>query len=94
MTVTIRDEGHGIPASHIDAIFEPFHQVDISDSGPSSGSGLGLAICKEIVEAHGGTIWAERGIEQGAVFRFRIPIRDPHPFNAAATITSPNAGVS
>jgi signal transduction histidine kinase len=82
MTVTIRDEGHGIPASHIDAIFEPFHQVDMSDSGPSSGSGLGLAICKEIVEAHGGTIWAERGVEHGAIFRFRIPIRDPHPFNS------------
>ncbi|MEY3617786.1 MAG: hypothetical protein RL726_484 [Actinomycetota bacterium] len=85
MTVTIRDEGHGIPASHIDAIFEPFHQVDVSDSGPSSGSGLGLAICKEIVEAHGGTIWAERGIENGAVIRFRIPIKDAHPFNAAST---------
>ena len=85
MTVTIRDEGHGIPASHIEAIFEPFHQVDVSDSGPSSGSGLGLAICKEIVEAHGGTIWAERGIENGAVIRFRIPIKDAHPFNAAST---------
>lgn len=83
MTVTIRDEGHGIPASHIDAIFEPFHQVDMSDAGPSSGSGLGLAICKEIVEAHGGTIWAERGVKHGAIFRFRIPIRDPHPFNSA-----------
>lgn len=82
MTVTIRDEGHGIPASHIDAIFEPFHQVDMSDAGPSSGSGLGLAICKEIVEAHGGTIWVERGVEHGAIFRFRIPIRDPHPFNS------------
>lgn len=87
LTVTVRDEGHGIPASHIDAIFEPFHQVDVSDSGPSSGSGLGLAICKEIVEAHGGTIWAERGVEQGAVFRFRIPIRDPHPFNATPNET-------
>lgn len=92
LTVTIRDEGHGIPASHIDAIFEPFHQVDVSDSGPSSGSGLGLAICKEIVEAHGGTIWAERGVEQGAVFRFRIPIRDPHPFNATPIDTRPTNG--
>lgn len=94
MTVTVRDEGHGIPASHIDAIFEPFHQVDISDSGPSSGSGLGLAICKEIVEAHGGTIWAERGIENGAVFRFRIPIRDPHPFNAAPLVEPPTKGTT
>jgi signal transduction histidine kinase len=92
MTVTIRDEGHGIPASHIDAIFEPFHQVDVSDSGPSSGSGLGLAICREIVEAHGGTIWAERGIENGAVIRFRIPIKDAHPFNAASTATRATNG--
>lgn len=92
LTVTVRDEGHGIPASHIDAIFEPFHQVDMSDSSPSSGSGLGLAICKEIVEAHGGTIWAERGVEQGAVFRFRIPIRDPHPFNATPIDTRPTNG--
>ena len=91
LTVTVRDEGHGIPASHIEAIFEPFHQVDVSDSGPSSGSGLGLAICKEIVEAHGGTIWAERGVEQGAVFRFRIPIRDPHPFNATPIDTRPTS---
>ena len=64
----------------------------MSDSGPSSGSGLGLAICKEIVEAHGGTIWAERGVEQGAVFRFRIPIRDPHPFNATPIDTRPTNG--
>lgn len=92
LTVTVRDEGHGIPASHIDAIFEPFHQVDMSDSSPSSGSGLGLAICKEIVEAHGGTIWAERGVDQGAVFRFRIPIRDPHPFNATPIDTRPPNG--
>jgi signal transduction histidine kinase len=94
LTVSVRDEGGGIPTSHIEAIFEPFHQVDMTDSGPSSGSGLGLAISKGIIEAHGGTIWAERGVDNGALIRFRIPIRDETPFNGPSRSHEPTVARS
>ena len=94
LTVSVRDEGGGIPTSHIEAIFEPFHQVDMTDSGPSSGSGLGLAISKGIIEAHGGTIWAERGVDNGALIRFRIPIRDETPFNGPSRAHEPTVARS
>jgi signal transduction histidine kinase len=52
-------------------VFERFYQVDGGASRRYSGVGLGLAICKEIVEAHGGRIWAEPG--HGGSFHFTLP---------------------
>ena len=61
MTFASRDEGRGIPADKLEAIFEPFEQVDSSDAREKGGTGLGLAISRGIVERHGGRIWAESG---------------------------------
>lgn len=69
--VSVHDDGPGIPKEYQASIFEKFVQVTGQDSG---GSGLGLAICKEIVRAHGGTIWVESSPGEGSTFTFTLPI--------------------
>lgn len=71
--VSVADEGRGIPADMLTAIFEPFEQVDSSDSREQGGTGIGLAICRGIVERHGGRIWAESELGEGATFHFTLP---------------------
>jgi two-component system, OmpR family, phosphate regulon sensor histidine kinase PhoR len=58
VTISVFDNGPGVPEDQVERIFERFYQVDASRSG-HDGTGLGLAICRHIVEAHGGRIWAE-----------------------------------
>jgi two-component system, OmpR family, phosphate regulon sensor histidine kinase PhoR len=58
VTVSVFDNGPGVPSDQTERIFERFYQIDTSRSD-GEGTGLGLAICKHIVEAHGGRIWAE-----------------------------------
>ncbi len=69
--LSVKDDGPGIPPEDQARIFEKFAQVEGRESG---GSGLGLAICREIVRAHGGTIWVESEPGQGATFLFTIPV--------------------
>jgi PAS domain S-box-containing protein len=70
---SVADQGRGIPADKLALIFEPFEQVDSSDSREKGGTGIGLAICRGIVERHGGRIWAESEVGEGATFRFTLP---------------------
>jgi PAS domain S-box-containing protein len=70
----VRDRGRGIPPDKLEAIFERFHQVDASDSRRKGGTGLGLAICRNIIEQHGGKIWAESLYGKGSNFFFTIPL--------------------
>ena len=67
--VRIIDEGPGIPSNIKDTLFTKFV------TGSKSGTGLGLYICKNIIENHGGKIWAENNKNKGANFNFIIPIR-------------------
>ena len=69
----VRDEGRGIPSDKLALIFEPFAQVDSSDAREKDGTGLGLAICRNIVERHGGRIWAESRDRQGTTMLFTLP---------------------
>ncbi len=69
--IDIEDSGPGIPAEHLDRIFEEYtHYTGGQDR---SGGGLGLAICKMIVSRHQGRIWAETS-ETGAVFTVLLPL--------------------
>ncbi len=68
VTISVFDNGPGVPDDKVDRIFERFYQVDDSRSR-GEGTGLGLAICRHIVEAHGGRIWAE-GNSKGSGGRF------------------------
>jgi len=73
ITFAVKDRGQGIPQDRIETIFERFQQVDSSDSRKKGGTGLGLAICRQIVEGHGGRIWAESCLEKGSTFYFTLP---------------------
>ena len=77
VTLSVIDQGRGIPADKLDSIFDRFQQVDASDSRQKGGSGLGLAICRTIVQQHGGRIWAERNPVCGSTFRVVLPFH-PH----------------
>ena len=71
--VRIRDEGIGIPEEELDSIFNKFVQSSTTNTG-AGGTGLGLAICKEIIEAHGGTIFADNHGNGGTVVTVMMPI--------------------
>jgi GAF domain-containing protein/anti-sigma regulatory factor (Ser/Thr protein kinase) len=74
-TVAVTDTGPGIAADQHARVFDQFHQVDSSNTKAKGGTGLGLAIAKQIVEMHGGRIWVESTLGQGATFRMHLPIR-------------------
>jgi signal transduction histidine kinase len=73
----VKDQGRGIPADQVEKIFGRFQQVDASDSRQKGGTGLGLAICRNIVQQHGGKIWAESVLGEGSVFYFTLPLLEP-----------------
>lgn len=73
--ISVRDEGIGIPAEHLSHVFDKFFQVGERLSTDIHGTGIGLAISKEIVQMHGGTIWAESEHGKGAVFTFTLPVK-------------------
>jgi signal transduction histidine kinase len=74
-TVSVRDTGPGIDAADQVKIFEEFQQADSSATKKKAGTGLGLSIARRIVEMHGGRIWVESAVGQGATFFMNIPIR-------------------
>ncbi len=73
--IQVADQGVGIPKEKLSRIFDRFYQVDPSTTRRFGGMGLGLALVKEIVERHGGEVWAESGGPgHGARFTFRLPL--------------------
>jgi len=71
--VRVADAGRGVPNELQRVIFEPFRQVEESDSRKKQGSGLGLAICRAVVRQHGGDIGVECPPSGGSVFWFTLP---------------------
>ena len=71
--VSISDTGLGIPAEHIDRIFERYARIESANTRYIAGTGLGLPIVKQIVEMHRGTVSVTSTPGQGSTFRFTIP---------------------
>jgi len=72
----VTDTGEGIPEEHIPHLFERFYKVEDSRTRSEGGAGLGLAIVKQMVQAHGGRVWAESEPGKGSTFYITLPLPD------------------
>ncbi len=75
--VTVRDTGSGIPEEHLPNIFERFYRADRARTRTDGGSGIGLAVVRQLIEAHGGRVWAESQPGKGTTFSFVLPAAKP-----------------
>lgn len=73
-TLSVRDQGEGIPPEMLPHVFERFFRVDKARSRADGSTGLGLSIVKAIVEAHGGTLSATSTPGEGSEFIVRLPL--------------------
>jgi signal transduction histidine kinase len=69
--LAVADQGAGIPAERLDAIFQPFFTTK------ESGTGLGLAIAANIIEQHGGLLTSAHNPDKGMTFRIDLPLERP-----------------
>ncbi|KEK25636.1 cell wall metabolism sensor histidine kinase WalK [Bacillus gaemokensis] len=74
LEISVSDQGMGIPKENVDKVFERFYRVDKARSRQMGGTGLGLAIAKEMIEAHGGSIWAKSEEGKGTTIYFTLPM--------------------
>jgi signal transduction histidine kinase len=79
VAVAVRDHGPGIPAHKVDFIFEPFTQLDGSDTRRIAGTGLGLTIARALAEKQGGAIRVASREGQGATFTVTMPAAERVP---------------
>jgi signal transduction histidine kinase len=89
--IAVRDRGLGIPEEHRERVFDRFHQAHVG--GHFSGMGLGLYISRQIVELHGGRIWAEFPQDGGTRFAVALPLRAAGQQDAPGG-TAPAAGTA
>jgi len=73
VTVSVHDNGCGIPKEQLDKVFSEFYQVDMSNTREKGGVGLGLSICQKIIDAHDGKIWIESELDKGTTINFTLP---------------------
>ncbi len=74
--LSFRDTGPGVPEEALDRLFDRLFRVDASRSRNTGGSGLGLSICRDIIENHGGRIWAENSVGGGLIIEIALPRSD------------------
>lgn len=80
ITVSVKDNGRGIPADKEKTVFDKFSQVDILKD-EVKGTGLGMYIAKKFIELHKGKIWFDSEVSKGTTFYFTLPILDKKPFD-------------
>jgi PAS domain S-box-containing protein len=77
VTLAVQDSGRGIPADHLESVFERFGQVDAGDARREGGTGLGLAIAREIARRSGGDITVTSALGVGSTFTVTLPLAAP-----------------
>ena len=103
LEISVLDTGKGIPPSHLESVFLPFRQVDITDTRQHGGTGLGLTISAKLVRMMGGELRVESstlGPIRGSMFAFHLPYRPTEnvpnsrpstpPISTSPTTQSPN----
>ena len=75
---TIADTGIGIAPEHLEAVFQPFAQVDASMARRADGAGLGLSLSRGLAELHGGQLTLQSQVGKGTTVRVELPLRPPH----------------
>ena len=80
--IHVRDTGCGIPAEKLDAVFEPFVQVDPDLTRTRQGTGLGLAISRDLARAMGGDLTVESTLDEGSTFTVHLPAAEGHQTHA------------
>jgi two-component system phosphate regulon sensor histidine kinase PhoR len=83
--ISVEDTGEGIPAHHLDRLFERFYRVDRARSRELGGTGLGLAIVKHLARAHGGEVTVESRIGEGTQFTIELPGKNVRPEQSQVT---------
>ena len=87
--IAVRDDGIGIPADKLDAVFELFTQLDDGRDSVQVGLGIGLALVRQLVQLHGGTVEASsEGRGLGAEFRVRLPMTAAPAATVPAALSS------
>jgi two-component system phosphate regulon sensor histidine kinase PhoR len=71
--IVVEDSGEGIPAQHLERLFERFYRVDRARSRDLGGIGLGLAIVKHLARAHGGEVTVSSEVGKGSAFTIELP---------------------
>jgi two-component system phosphate regulon sensor histidine kinase PhoR len=71
--IIVADTGEGIPAQHLERLFERFYRVDRARSRDMGGTGLGLAIVKHLARAHGGEVSVTSELGKGSIFTIELP---------------------
>ncbi|MEI6141494.1 MAG: GAF domain-containing sensor histidine kinase [Mariniphaga sp.] len=74
--ITIKDEGTGISPENLLKLFRNTEHLTTYGTNGEKGSGLGLLLCKDFIEKHNGTIWAESELGKGSTFKFTLPIKN------------------
>jgi signal transduction histidine kinase len=77
--IEVRDTGIGIPPDEIDRLFEEFYRATNARKIEREGTGLGLAIVKQVIERHGGKVWAQNNPAGGSTFSLTLPKASGHP---------------
>lgn len=76
LTVSVQNDSRGIPPEQLPRLFHKFSRLDDAEHAKQHGTGLGLYICKQIVDRHGGQIWAESEMGEWVRFTFTLPQPD------------------
>ncbi len=76
ITISVSDNGIGIASETLNKLFDDTQINSTIGTSAEKGTGLGLVLCKEFVEKHNGSIWAESELGKGSIFKFMLPIEE------------------